>query len=118
MSYASDFAMEMYVYINRQTGEAVSMFVETAVGITYRVDKEWQVPDSQDFVNKMTGGYDCYVINWDKNLEEVPDNVPDDYDDEHEAVYLFDNGELNLSNILKYCDLAYTADEAIKPNND
>lgn len=118
MSYASDFALEMYVYIDPATGEAKSMFVETAVGLTYRVDGDWEVPDSQAQVDQLTKGYDCYVINWDKNLEEVPENVPDDYEDEHEAVYEFDKGNLNLSNIEKYCDLAYKAGEGISTEEE
>lgn len=111
MSYASDFSMAIYAYVDPNSGEAKSLFVQTQIGLTYRVDSDWQVPNNQEHVDQLTGGYDCYLLNWDKNLDETPTDVPDDYDDEHEAVYEFDRGTLNLNNIEKYFDFAYKAGE-------
>ncbi len=113
MSFASVFGLEIYAYADPRTGEVKSLFCETAVGITYRVNGDWEVPESQAQVDKLTKGYDCYKLNWDKNMEEVPQNVPDDYEDEHEAVYEYDKGQLNLDNILKYFDFAYKSGEGI-----
>jgi len=113
MSYASEFSTQIYAYVDPSNGEVVSLFVSTPIGLTVRKDADWVLPGTQSDVNKLTQGYDCYKLNWDKNLENVPTDVPDDYDDEHEAIYEYDNGDLNLSNIEQYFDLAYTADEGI-----
>jgi hypothetical protein len=118
MSYASDFGLEMYAYVDPASGEVKSLFVETAIGLTYRVDEDWQAPDSQAQVDELTSGLDCYKLNWDKNMDEVPEDVPDDYEDEHEAVYEFDNGQLNIGNVLKYFDLAYKAGEGISQEEE
>jgi hypothetical protein len=118
MSYASEFSTQIYAYLDPSNGEVKSLFVETPIGLTVRKDADWEVPDGQTEVNMLTQGYDCYKLNWDKNLEEVPVDVPDDYDDEHEAIYEFDKGQLNIGNILKYFDLAYKAGEGIARNED
>jgi hypothetical protein len=117
MSYASDFAMEIYAYVDPSSGEVKSLFVSTPIGLTMRENDDWVVPESQAQVDGLTNGYDCYILNWDKNLENTPADVPDDYDEEHEAVYEFDKGELNLSNIEQYFDLAYKAGEGL-PNQE
>lgn len=113
MSYASEFSTQIYAYVDPENGKVVSLFVSTPIGLTIRKDGDWELPGTQADVNKVTQGYDCYKLNWDKNLENIPKDVPDDYDDEHEAIYEYDNGDLNLSNIEQYFDLAYTADEGI-----
>jgi hypothetical protein len=117
MSYASEFSTQIYAYVDPSSGEAKSLFVSTPIGLTVREGGEWRLPASQAEVDQMTGGYDAYMLNWDKNLENTPEDVPDDYDEEHEAVYEFDKGELNLSNIEQYFDLAYKAGEGI-PNQE
>ena len=113
MSNASNLSMAIYAYVDLVSGDVKSMFVQTHIGITYRVNSDWELPNNQAHVDELTGGFDCYVLNWDKNLENVPEEVPDDFDEEHEAVYKFDRGELNLSNIERYFDLAYKAGEGI-----
>ena len=118
MSYASEFSTQIYAYVDPSNGEAVSLFVSTPIGLTVRKNGDWELPEGQSEVDTLTHGFDCYKLNWDKNLEEVPKDVPDDYDDEHEAVYEFDKGQLNLGNILKYFDLAYKAGEALSSDED
>lgn len=112
MSYASDFALEIYAYVDPETGEVVSLFSSTPIGLTLRENGDWEVPTSQEQIDNLTADYDCYQLNWDKNMDNVPENVSDDYEEEHEAVYEFDNGTLNLDNIETYFDLAYKAGES------
>jgi hypothetical protein len=112
MSYASDFAFEIYAYVDPDTGEATSLFSSSPIGLAIRENGEWVAPESQVQVDGLTDDRDCYQLNWDKNMENIPDDVPDDYEEEHEAVYEFDKGLLNLSNIETYFDLAYKAGES------
>ena len=112
MSYASDFALEIFAYVEPTSGEVKSLFCVTPIGITIRENGEWEAAQSQEQIDSLTGGFDCYQLNWDKNMDAVAEDVPDDSEDEHEAIYEFDNGDLNLSNIETYFDLAYKAGES------
>lgn len=116
MSYASDLAGDIFAYLEASSGKVVSLFVVTPVGVTVRDSGDWRLPNGQAEVDKLTSNYDCYVLNWDKNLENTPADVPDDYDDEHEAVYEFDKGLLDIDNILNYFDFAYKAGEGSSYN--
>lgn len=109
MSYASNFALDIYAYVDTKTGKAVSLFCSTPIGLTYRVNGDWEVPESQAAVDEMTKGYDCYSLNWEKNPEGVSEDTPDDAD--HEAITEFDNGTLDTSNIETFFDFAYKAGE-------
>jgi len=112
-----DMGAELYIYVDNSSRTVDAMFFQTLIGITIRQDNEWVGVFEQKTIDELTANRDCYVLNWDKSSGNEPEDVSDDYDDEHEAVYLFDKGELSLENLETWFDLAYKAGEGITGSN-
>ena len=109
---------ELFVYVDPTSSNVDAMFFVTLIGVTMRENGEWVGVFDQKTIDDLTEGRDCYVLNWDKSSGNEPVDVPDDYDDEHEAVYEFDKGELSISNIHTWFDLAYKAGQGITRDED
>jgi hypothetical protein len=113
MAIVPNWSSDLFIYVEPDSGSIDAMFFVTLVGVTMRQNDDWEAVFDQKIIDNLTDGRDCYVLNWDKLSGNEPLDVPDDYDDEHEAVYLFDKGELNKGNLNTWFDLAYKAGEGI-----
>lgn len=100
--------VEMIFYVNPETNEVDAIFSFTVLGITERVDSDWEDVTRED--SGLYGEYAThhgYVYDWDTEPLTIDENFDfDDYDlVTPTPVKMFDKDELSLEELKKYASL-------------
>jgi|SRR6056297_2418797 len=122
---AKEDLVDIVFYVNPQTNEVDDAFSFTPFGMFYRFENDWEfvTPEDSGLYDELAN-HKGYSLDWDTDTSVAPEGS-DFYDYEvmtHEALKLYDKGELTLDNLRKYADLSIDPvsekemDKAIKAN--
>lgn len=111
MSENTSVPFYVYAYVDPQSGEATSLYAAHLIGTSKRIDGTWKPVFDAETVADDTEGKSVYELNWDRDYDDDADvdGMSDDEiwatEDEHQAISMFDEGQLDAAAVQKYFDL-------------
>jgi len=106
---AKEDLVEIVFYVNPQTNEVDDAFSFTPFGMFYRLDNDWEfvTPEDSGLYDELAN-HKGYSLDWDTDEVEMSEDFDfEDYDSvTHEALKLYDKGELTLEELRKYATLS------------
>lgn len=106
--------LDVWFYVNPETQVVDAAICYFPLGISKRVDSDWE------FTTKEEAGlytdlakHDVYQLDWETDQKVIDDSFDfDNYDDaNHEAIKLFDKGELTLEALKGYSEFLYSGSD-------
>jgi hypothetical protein len=104
----TNFAIDMYVYVDPKTREVRGMYLFGGLGAQARLDGDWEPvnrqtdPNMEDFARS----YVTYAVDFEKGGDEILlDEEDDEFEYVHPLVRAFDEGEITEEMVKKYADL-------------
>lgn len=102
--------VDVWFYVNPTTEVVDAAICYFPLGISKRVDSDWEFMTKEEagIYGELVGD-DVYQLDWETDQKTIDDSFDfDNYDDaNHEAIKLFDKGELTLDALKNYSELIY-----------
>jgi hypothetical protein len=106
---ANNSVVDIWFYVNPETGEVTNAFCWFPLGVSVREDKNWKFTrrEKAGIDSAPLNSYDVYEFDWAKDEVDVDDNFDEsDYDlSTPQVLKDFDNGTLNLDELKKFAHL-------------
>jgi hypothetical protein len=101
---AMDDIVTVWFYVNPQDDSIEGVFAFFPMGIFLRQGGDWElVTREESRIDTDLAQDDIYQLDWGTDDAEVDDSLlSEDFDGDHIAVKMYDNGELDVSELEKY----------------
>lgn len=116
--------LDVWFYVNPENESIDSVLCYFPLGVSKRENSDWTFTSNEEAgVYGELSSHDVYQLDWDTDQKVIDDSFDfDSYDDaNHEAIKLFDKGELDLETLKNYAELIYSggssADEPVDGEN-
>lgn len=102
----ADNVVNVWFYVDPQTNAIDGVYAFFPMGMFIRQDGDWSFTTREESrIDTDLNSDDVYQLDWDTDEEEIDDSfMSEDSDPDHVAVKMYDNGELDLSELEKYAD--------------
>lgn len=103
--------VDVWFYVNPESESIDSVICWFPLGMSVREDNDWTITDKEEAgINDKLAKHDVYQLNWDTDPLTVTDDYDfDDYENNHEALKLYDRGELTLEKLEEYSEKILSA---------
>ncbi len=113
--------IDVWFYVNPETSAIDSCLCYFPLGVSKREDSDWTFTTNEEAgVYTELAKNDVYQLDWDTDQKTIDDAFDfENYDDaNHEAIKLFDKGELTLDTLKKYAELIHSGNSVEDASTD
>lgn len=102
-------------YVDPESDAIEGVFAYTTLGMEIRENGKWEVITHEESRVGTDLAYDdVYKLDWSTDPVEIDESfLSEDFDPDHIAVKMYDNGELDVSELEKYAVLLYEGKDVV-----
>lgn len=107
----------VWFYVNPQDDSIEGVFSFFPLGMFMRTGGDWEyITREESPIDTELAHFDIYQLRWDTDEVVVDESfLGDDFDGDHIAVKMYDSGELNISELVKYAVLKFDHRDIVYP---